>query len=105
MQPNQWDKDPLAVADALEAFNIQLFCLDSEREDVNAAIVTIRNLHGQVRALQAAHNKLISGLKTLETDAHYIFNNSPGQCQQGILDVIEWYASSVRVALETTPAI
>ena len=39
-------------------------------------------------------------LLALETDAHFIFNNPPGETPQAVRDVIEWYAASVRVALD-----
>ena len=35
-------------------------------------------------------------LQSLETDAHFIFNNPPSECSQEVRDVIEWYASSIR---------
>lgn len=53
----------------------------------------IAELEAQVKALQES-------LPVLETDAHFIFNNPPGECPQAVLDVIEWHAGSVRVALE-----
>lgn len=48
--------------------------------------------------------KVMDELLTLETDAHYIFNNPPGECQQDVRDVIEWYASSVRQLLAAQEA-
>lgn len=38
-------------------------------------------------------------LLSLEVDAHYIFNNPPGECPQAVRDVIEWYAGSIRQLL------
>ena len=35
-------------------------------------------------------------LETLYTDAHYIFNNPPGETSQEVRDVIEWYAAAIR---------
>jgi hypothetical protein len=35
-------------------------------------------------------------LETLYTDAHYIFNNPPGETSQDVRDVIEWYAAAIR---------
>lgn len=43
---------------------------------------------------------LRAALLALEADAHFIFNNPPGEAPQAVRDVIEWYAASVRVALE-----
>jgi hypothetical protein len=35
-------------------------------------------------------------LGVLETDAHYIFNNPPGETSQDVRDVIEWYSAAIR---------
>lgn len=35
-------------------------------------------------------------LETLYTNAHYIFNNPPGETSQEVRDVIEWYAAAIR---------
>jgi hypothetical protein len=35
-------------------------------------------------------------LAVLETDAHYIFNNPPGETSQDVRDVIEWYSAAIR---------
>ena len=35
-------------------------------------------------------------LETLYTDAHFIFNNPPGETSQEVRDVIEWYAAAIR---------
>lgn len=43
----------------------------------------------------------IEQLTTLETDAHLIFNNPPGETPQIARDVIEWYAGSIRVVLDS----
>jgi hypothetical protein len=40
-------------------------------------------------------------LHSLETDAHFIFNNPPGETSQDVRDVIEWYAASIRARGET----
>ena len=40
-------------------------------------------------------------LETLYTDAHYIFNNPPGETSQEVRDVIEWYASAIRARSNT----
>jgi len=40
-------------------------------------------------------------LRSLETDAHFIFNNPPGETSQDVRDVIEWYAASIRVRSNT----
>ena len=44
--------------------------------------------------------RLRGALEVLETDAHFIFNNPPGETSQDVRDVIEWFAGSIRVALE-----
>lgn len=45
------------------------------------------------RALAALRDKLL----TLETDAHSIFNNPPGETPQEVRDVIEWFKASLMV--------
>jgi len=40
-------------------------------------------------------------LETLYTDAHYIFNNPPGEPSQEVRDVIEWYAAAIRARSNT----
>lgn len=40
-------------------------------------------------------------LETLYTDAHYIFNNPPGETSQEVRDVIEWYAAAIRARSNT----
>ena len=40
-------------------------------------------------------------LHSLETDAHFIFNNPPGETSQDVRDVIEWYAASIRARSNT----
>ena len=45
------------------------------------------------RALAALRDKLL----TLETDAHFIFNNPPGETSQEVRDVIEWFKASLMV--------
>ena len=49
---------------------------------------------------QAEIARLRGALEVLETDAHFIFNNPPGETSQDVRDVIEWFAGSIRVALE-----
>lgn len=48
---------------------------------------------------QAEIARLRGALEVLETDAHFIFNNHPGETSQDVRDVIEWFAGSIRVAL------
>ncbi len=44
-------------------------------------------------------------INTLISDAHYIFNNPPGESSQEVRDVIEWFAGSLGVdAAHTQPA-
>lgn len=49
---------------------------------------------------QAEIARLRGALEVLETGAHFIFNNPPGETSQDVRDVIEWFAGSIRVALE-----
>ena len=61
------------------------------------------NYNGPTRELadaQAEIARLRGALEVLETDAHFIFNNPPGETSQDVRDVIEWFAGSIRVALE-----
>lgn len=53
----------------------------------------------QAPAPQGPAAELQQALETLETDAHLIFNNPPGEATQAVRDVIEWYAGSIRVAI------
>ena len=48
---------------------------------------------------EAAPVQMPDALLSLEVDAHYIFNNPPGECPQAVRDVIEWYAGSIRQLL------
>lgn len=49
-------------------------------------------------------NELVEELNTIETDAHIVFNNPPGEASQQVRDVIEWYAASVRTVLANAEA-
>lgn len=52
--------EALQVSDALEAFNIQLFCTDAERAVVKTSIHMIRNLYARVLELESAESSLIA---------------------------------------------
>lgn len=54
----------------------------------------------ELAGAQAEIARLRGALEVLETDAHFIFNNPPGETSQDVRDVIEWFAGSIRVALE-----
>ena len=54
---------------------------------------------GRFAALVRADEREV--LLSLETDAHFIFNNPPGETSQDVRDVIEWYAASIRARGET----
>ena len=59
------------------------------------------NRRAELADAQAEIAKLRGALETLETGAHYVFNNPPGECPQIARDVIEWYAGSIRSVLDT----
>lgn len=68
--------------------------------DVDA--LGLEPLDSGVRELADAQQeiaRLRAALEVLETDAHFIFNNPPGETSQDVRDVIEWFAGSIRVAL------
>lgn len=52
------------------------------------------------RAIREVADKL----ETLRTDAHFIFNNPPGEAPQAVRDVIEWYAGSIIADLDALAA-
>ncbi|MEG1038907.1 MAG: Lar family restriction alleviation protein [Comamonas sp.] len=58
------------------------------------------NSRAELADAQAEIARLRGALEVLETDAHFIFNNPPGETSQDVRDVIEWFAGSIRVALE-----
>ena len=62
--------------------------------DSDFNIVAFNAYCDSLMALGAAAER--DELQSLETDAHFIFNNPPSECTQEVRDVIEWYASSIR---------
>ena len=58
--PTPEQPEALRVANALEVFNVQLFCLESEREVVKASIDMIRRLQARVQELEASQAQRIT---------------------------------------------
>ncbi len=66
---NTEQPEALRVANALEAFNVQLFCLESEREVVKASIDMIRRLYARVQELEEINTQLCEQAD-VAADAH-----------------------------------
>lgn len=64
--------EALRVANALEVFNVQLFCLESEREVIKASIDMIRRLHARDMQADALIRDLLSVIERLERFAELL---------------------------------
>lgn len=93
---------PLCRADLVaEISQLQQDC-QTEAATVAAlrAIQRLRKERNELRAeLSALRVELGEAVKfdvaTLISDAHFVFNNPPGECSQDVRDVIEWFAASL----------
>ena len=75
--------------------------LGGEESDLTLPqLVEAWNRRAEFADAQAEIARLRGALEVLETDAHFIFNNPPGETSQDVRDVIEWFAGSIRVVLE-----
>lgn len=97
---NSWP----AEMEAMERqVNILTDALAEERErmkwDVHSCCPTCKRY--ACVAMREAVEAEREALYSLETDAHFIFNNPPGEASQEVRDVIEWYAAAIRARSKT----